>query len=65
MYPNQQADVEPLLKAADVARRLSISRTAAYRLLQSGELSSVRFGGTVRIRPAALEKFISERETVE
>lgn len=50
---------EKLLKAEDIAELLSISRTAAYRLLRDGALPSVRFGGgTVRVRPADLAAFI-------
>lgn len=47
-----------LLKPADVARRLNISRSLAYRLLQSGELPVVRFGHSLRVQSADLEAFI-------
>jgi len=50
--------VESLLKAADVANVLGISKTAAYRLM-GHELPAVRFGGnTVRVRLADLNAFI-------
>lgn len=53
--------IEKLLKAADVADVLGISRTAAYRLM-GNELPAVRFGGnTVRVRLADLERFIASR----
>lgn len=48
---------ERLLKVAEVARRLDISRTAAYRLMGT-ELLCVRFGGAVRVRASDLERFI-------
>lgn len=52
--------IEPLLKAAEVAQLLNISKTQAYRLM-SDELTCVRFGGnTVRVRMADLEKYISQ-----
>lgn len=52
-------NTDRLLKLAEVAERLSISRTAAYRLAASGELRSVRFGkSTVRVLPADLDDFI-------
>jgi excisionase family DNA binding protein len=50
-----------LLKANEVASLLRISKAAAYRLMQSGELPSVRFGGsTVRVRAADLTRFVAE-----
>ncbi len=55
----QNQPVERLLKAEDVAQRLNISRTAAYRLMR-GELPAVKFGGaTVRVRLSDLESFIA------
>jgi excisionase family DNA binding protein len=47
-----------LLKAMDVAERLSISRSAAFTLMRTGELPVVRFGRLVRVRPEDLENFI-------
>lgn len=48
-----------LLKLSQVAERLQISRTQAYRLAATGEIPSVRFGrATVRVRPEDLEWFI-------
>jgi excisionase family DNA binding protein len=49
-----------LLKIAEVAAVLQISKTHAYRLLQKGELQCVRFGQTVRVRNSDLETFIDE-----
>jgi excisionase family DNA binding protein len=48
---------ERLLKANDVARVLGVSRTQVYRLM-SADLPAVRFGGTVRVRPEDLQKYI-------
>jgi excisionase family DNA binding protein len=48
-----------LLRVDDVARILNISRTKAYRLTQSGDLISVRFGSSVRVRPCDLKAFIA------
>jgi len=47
-----------LLRPVDVADRLSISRALAYRLMQTGEIPSVRFGRSVRVRETDLETFI-------
>lgn len=52
-------NIPRLLKIAEVAKVLQISRTSAYRLAATGQLPAVRFSGaTVRIRPEDLEKFI-------
>ena len=47
-----------LLKPADVAQRLNISKSLTYRLLQSGTIPTVRFGHSVRVRSSDLETFI-------
>lgn len=52
--------MEKLLKAAEVAEALGISKTAVYRML-GHELSCVRFGGSVRVRLVDLERFIVSR----
>lgn len=52
----------PLLKPADVARILNISKSAACRLLK-GEIKAVRFGGIVRVSQDELDKFIAEHKT--
>lgn len=52
-------NIEKLLKAAEVAEALGISKTAAYRLM-GHELPAVRFGGVVRVRLADLERFIAD-----
>lgn len=49
-----------LLKASDVAKILNISRPMAYRLTSTGELPSVRIGGSVRVRKEDLEKYINQ-----
>lgn len=50
--------IDCLLRAADVAAILNISRSAAFRLMR-GPLPVVRFGGTVRVRRSDLERFIA------
>jgi excisionase family DNA binding protein len=50
------------LKAGQVAERLNIHRSHVYRLLEKGELPSVRIGrGTVRVPEAALDAYIETR----
>lgn len=48
-----------LLRAADVARRLNLSTSQAYRLLRSGRIETVRIGSVVRVTPRAVEEFIA------
>ncbi len=38
-----------MLRPDEVARRLSISRAAVYRLIASGTIPSVRLGGSRRV----------------
>lgn len=47
-----------LLRADQVATRLNISRALAYRLMQIGEIPTVRFNRTVRVREIDLDRFI-------
>jgi len=57
---NQMKTDTVLLKAVDVARMLSISRSMAYQLMQRNEIPTVRIGRATRVRPQDLERFISE-----
>ena len=50
-----------LLKGGDVATMLGISRSLAYRMMRTGEIQSIRFGRSIRVKPEALEKFLKER----
>ncbi len=52
-----------LLRAEDVARRLSISPRAVYRLAERGELPAIRWGRVVRFDPEALERWLAEHAT--
>lgn len=47
-----------LIKATDIAERLQISRAKAYQLLKTGEIPTVRFGGSVRVRECDLAEYI-------
>lgn len=52
-----------LLKPAEVAVLLSISKALAYRLIATSQIPSVRFGRTVRVKPEDLEVFIQQSST--
>jgi excisionase family DNA binding protein len=47
-----------LLRIEDVAQRLAVSRSMAWKLVTCGELRSVRIRRAVRVRPADLEAYI-------
>ena len=49
-----------LLKAAEVAEYLNISRAMAYRLIQTRKLRSVKIGGALRVRPVDLAEFVED-----
>ncbi len=50
-----------LLKVPDVVACLGVSRAKVYELMASGELPSVRVGGSRRIRASDLERFVCQR----
>jgi excisionase family DNA binding protein len=52
-----------LLKAGDVAKRLNISRTLAYKLIEKGELPSVKIRSLVRVLESDLKDYISRWRT--
>jgi len=49
---------ERLLKAADVARVLSISKALAYQLIRQGLIPVVRINHAVRVKPCDLNAYI-------
>ena len=50
-----------LLKADEVARRLSLGRATVYLMMASGELPTFRKGRAVRVPARALEQWIEQR----
>ena len=59
-------DTKPklLLRVSEAAELLSVARSKAYVMVQSGELPSVRLGKSLRVPAAALTAFV-ERLTQE
>lgn len=51
---------EPLLRISDIATRLSISQSMAWKIINGGQLRSMRIGRAVRVRPADLESYITD-----
>ena len=52
-----------LLKPADVAEILQVSKAHAYVLMKRGEIPTVRIGKIVRVRLEDLERYINEKAT--
>ena len=50
-----------LLRPAEAAEAIGVSRSRMYELLASGDVPSIRVGRTVRIAVAALQAWIAER----
>jgi len=50
-----------LLTVEEVARRLGIGRSLAWRLVRSGELPSVRLGRLVRVPERNLQVWLDRR----
>jgi excisionase family DNA binding protein len=48
-----------LLRIDDVAIRLSISRSMAWKLIAYGQLRSLRIGRAVRVRPVDLDAYVA------
>ena len=51
--------VPRLLRIEDVAERLAVSRSMAWKLIAYGDLPSVRIRRAVRVRPADLDAYIA------
>jgi excisionase family DNA binding protein len=52
-----------LLTAVEVASVLRISKAHSYKMIKSGEIPSVRFGRSVRVKREALDAFILKNAT--
>lgn len=50
-----------LLKSDEVAEILKISRAMAYKLMQRGEIPSIKIGSAVRVRVEDLEKYVEQK----
>ncbi len=59
----EETILDSLLKAADVAVILNISKSMAYRLMQTREIPTVCIGNAKRVRPVDLHNYISTNLT--
>jgi len=48
-----------LIRPAEAAAMLSVSRTRVYELISRGELPSVRLGGSIRVPVGELQRHIA------
>ena len=48
----------PLLRIEQVAQRLSVSRSMAWKIIDDGQLRSLRIGRVVRVRPEDLDAYL-------
>lgn len=60
--PVDSVDVNgaPLLRIEQVAERLSVSRSMAWKIIDCGQLRSVRIGRSVRVRPQDLVDYLAD-----
>jgi excisionase family DNA binding protein len=52
--------LEDLLRVSAVARRLSVSRSNVYQIMDRGDLPYVKIGKCRRVRPEDLARLIEE-----
>jgi len=48
-----------LLKVEEAAKRLQVCRATMFKLIGSGEIESVQIGRLRRVRPSALDDYVS------
>ena len=56
-----RVDQELLLRIDVAAERLAVSRATLYRMVQRGELPTVRIGTAVRVPVQAIERWLADR----
>ena len=59
--PAAPAVVKILYRAEEAAILLSLSRTAVFGLIRTGDLHTVKIGGRRRIPRSSIEDYVSQR----
>ena len=59
------SDHEQLLTYDEVGKRLHVSRTQAWKLVQAGELHPIRIGRAVRFRESEINGWIAGRVSAQ
>jgi excisionase family DNA binding protein len=57
--PSNDMEEELLLTIPEVAKRLKVSDYKAYELARQGNLKCVRLGKSVRVKPSAIDDYLS------
>ena len=60
LAPAVPSKSEKLLTAYEIAIVLNISKAKAYQLISRGEIPSIQFGRTTRVRAQDLEQFLKD-----
>jgi len=55
--------VSSYLSVADVAKHIGVSKMTVYRLAESGDIPSLRFGRSIRIDAEGLKEYIATNTT--
>jgi excisionase family DNA binding protein len=55
----RMADDRPLLSPRALGQRLGVSERTARDLIQSGRLRSVKVGGSRRVEPAEVDRYVA------
>ena len=56
---------ELLVSIEEAARRLQVSRSTLYLLIQRGELQSIKIGASRRVPVAALDEFVARQRELQ
>lgn len=51
-----------VVRVEEAARMLGMSRSQAYAMIKSGELKTVRWGRSVRVKISTIDRLLDERE---
>ena len=57
--------LQPLLTIPTVAKMLGVSRPTVYNFISKEGLPIIKLGKSVRVAPASLQSWLSEREQVQ
>ena len=56
---------DPMLKVAEIADRMRVSKWTVYRLIEDGDLKAIRVGrnkGSIRVFESAYGDYVAKRE---
>jgi excisionase family DNA binding protein len=59
--PPQATVIEPLVSVRAVAEALAVAPKTVYRLVEDGELETVRVRGALRFEPRVIRHYIERR----